>query len=486
MTIQNSIGAPVSAFGKTLIDDANQPAAVSTLFDNAALTPATVAPGDLLLIQDISSGKVARTVTAQDVANLSGGGAAPINATYVVKATADLATLTNGQALGALATGMVKNTTTAGVGTLSLGVQGTDYYAPGGVDVAISDGGTGASTNTAGINNLVSGASLTPTTVASSDLVLVQDFSDSLNLKSVTAQSIADLGPGGSAAPGDATYIVKLASDLGGLPNAQALGSLATGLLKSTTTTGTVSIGVPNTDFLAPDATLISIALLGTAADKTIYTTGVDTWAETGLTAAGRALIDDATASDQRTTLGLGTIATQNSNAVTITGGTITGITPLTVSVGGTGQASFTAYSVIIGGTLSTNPIQSVSTLGTSGQFLTSQGAGAPPIWTTGGGGGGGSDGTHFRVQAFISPVLYYYDQNVSSVTSSGTGFITVNFTTAFTVGPVLTLCASNMPTSSVMTYTANSTTSVTAKCIAASGFGTNPGYIWLAGFGSL
>lgn len=55
------------------------------------------------------------------------------------------------------------------------------------------------------------------------------------------------------------------------------------------------------------------------------------------ITAAGHALLDDANAAAQRTTLGLGTIATQNSNSVSITGGTITGITALTVAVGGTG-----------------------------------------------------------------------------------------------------------------------------------------------------
>jgi hypothetical protein len=43
-----------------------------------------------------------------------------------------------------------------------------------------------------------------------------------------------------------------------------------------------------------------------------------------------------------RTALGLGTIATQNSNAVTITGGSITGITDLAIADGGTGASNVT------------------------------------------------------------------------------------------------------------------------------------------------
>ena len=57
----------------------------------------------------------------------------------------------------------------------------------------------------------------------------------------------------------------------------------------------------------AYDAGLESISDLVTLADQSIYLTGPDTYAVYTLTAAGRALLDDPTATAQRTTLGLGT-----------------------------------------------------------------------------------------------------------------------------------------------------------------------------------
>jgi len=60
------------------------------------------------------------------------------------------------------------------------------------------------------------------------------------------------------------------------------------------------------------DAGLLSIAGLTTLADRSIYTTASDTYAVYTLTAAGRAILDDADASAQRTTLGLGTAAVVN------------------------------------------------------------------------------------------------------------------------------------------------------------------------------
>ncbi len=53
----------------------------------------------------------------------------------------------------------------------------------------------------------------------------------------------------------------------------------------------------------------------------------------------------------------------------------------VTVAQGGSGRASTTAYAVICGGTTSTAAEQSVSGLGSSGNVLTSNGAGALPTW---------------------------------------------------------------------------------------------------------
>lgn len=53
----------------------------------------------------------------------------------------------------------------------------------------------------------------------------------------------------------------------------------------------------------------------------------------------------------------------------------------LSVPRGGSGAGSFSAYSVICGGTTSTDSLQNVSGVGTSGQVLTSNGVGALPTW---------------------------------------------------------------------------------------------------------
>ena len=50
-------------------------------------------------------------------------------------------------------------------------------------------------------------------------------------------------------------------------------------------------------------------------------------------------------------------------------------------SGGGTGLTTYTPYSVVAGGTTATGALQQVSGVGTAGQVLTSNGAGALPTW---------------------------------------------------------------------------------------------------------
>lgn len=61
------------------------------------------------------------------VVAVAGSGVAPSNSKYVVEGTVD-ANLPNAQFTGALATGLIKNTTTTGV--LSIAVVNTDYLVP--------------------------------------------------------------------------------------------------------------------------------------------------------------------------------------------------------------------------------------------------------------------------------------------------------------------------------------------------------------------
>jgi hypothetical protein len=142
---------------------------------------------------------------------------------------------------------------------------------------------------------------------------------------------------------GAGTGITVGADDVALTGQALALHNLATNGFFVRTGTATVSarsvatsgngISVSNGDGVAANPTfslsaaLDSVGGLTPAADRIAYYTGASTAALATLTSFGRSLIDDADAAAGRTTLGLGTIATQDANNVAITGGSIDNIT---------------------------------------------------------------------------------------------------------------------------------------------------------------
>ncbi|WP_291813831.1 hypothetical protein, partial [Limnobacter sp.] len=93
----------------------------------------------------------------------------------------------------------------------------------------------------------------------------------------------------------------------------------------STAADARVNLGIDiGVNVQAYDVALTSIAGLTTTLDQSIYLTAADTYATYSLTAAGRALLDDADAAAQRTTLGLGALATLAAvDATTITDGSV-------------------------------------------------------------------------------------------------------------------------------------------------------------------
>lgn len=167
-------------------------------------------------------------------------------------------------------------------------------------------------------------------------------ISDAGTIASQSAAAVAITG-------GSVTGITDLAVADGGTGASTAaaartnLGSTTVGdavFVAATAAAARTAIGtVIGTDVQAYDAELAALAGLTSAADKGVQFTGAGTAGTFDLTAAGRALIDDADASAQRTTLGLGSIATQAASSVSITGGSVTGITDLAVADGGTGAS---------------------------------------------------------------------------------------------------------------------------------------------------
>lgn len=140
----------------------------------------------------------------------------------------------------------------------------------------------------------------------------------------VAAVAVPASGLTVSAAGEGVTQTLALANDL-----AAVEGLASTGIVRRTAAdTWSAGTGISTAEITNSAVTYAKVQNVS-ATDKLLgrATTGAGVIEEIVCTAAGRALLDDTSAAAQRTTLGLGTMATQDSSNVAITGGTITGVT---------------------------------------------------------------------------------------------------------------------------------------------------------------
>ena len=151
--------------------------------------------------------------------------------------------------------------------------------------------------------------SLTEAAIADGDYIVFNDATDSNAPKKEALADVATLFAGTGLSASSSVLSVDASQT-----QITSVGTIGTGTWQGTAIADSyISSASTWNSKQAGDAGLTSISGLTTAADKMIYTTGSDTYAVTDLTATARTLLDDASTSAMRTTLGLGTSATLDS-----------------------------------------------------------------------------------------------------------------------------------------------------------------------------
>jgi hypothetical protein len=231
---------------------------------------------------------------------------------------------------------------------------------------------------------------------------------------------------------------VKLLASSAGTTNVSSITFGSTGLTPSTATTGAVTVGGT-----------LAIANGGTGSTSTTYCS----------------LTTNVTGTLPIANGGTGSASTAYCSLTT----NVTGTLP--VANGGTGATTQTAYAVLCGGTTSTGAYQSIASVGTSGQILTSNGAGALPTFQAAG--GGFASGTVMLFAQTAAPTGWTKntttgDNSALRVTTgaASTGG-SVGFTTAF---------ASQTPTGSVAISTVSGSAGATTLTVPQIPSHTHPG----------
>ncbi|QDP59397.1 MAG: putative fiber protein [Prokaryotic dsDNA virus sp.] len=206
----------------------------------------------------------------------------------------------------------------------------SDTYA---VASLTSYGRTLVSTNDAGAARSALGLGTAATQDVGTTANDVVQLDGSSRLPAVDGSQLTNL-PTASDASETTKGIIEIAT------NAEATAATATDKALVPSNISSIALSSFNDDlsYQPLDAGLTSISGLTTAADKMIYTTASDTYAVADLTTAGRALLDDADAAAQRTTLGLGTAATSASTDFLASTAAINDLSDVTITAAAAGE----------------------------------------------------------------------------------------------------------------------------------------------------
>lgn len=264
--------------------------------------------------------------------------------------------------------------TNLGLGTIATQNANTVNITGGNIsgitDLAIADGGTGQSTANGAFN------ALAPSQVGQTGRYLKTDGTntawDSIDISTSDISGTLPIANGGTAATTASGARSSLGLAIGTDVQAYNAGLQDISGLAKTNTNFIVANG---TNWVAQSGATARTSLgLGSIATQNASSVGITGGAITGVSITNisdLAIADGGTgasnATDARTNLGLGSIATQNAYNVTITGGSITGITDLAVADGGTGASTAAGARTNLGlGTIATQNSNSVSITGGS------------------------------------------------------------------------------------------------------------------------
>jgi len=305
--------AKIADSGVTSVKIADDAVITSKIAD-ANVTQAKMASGSVNTAQLVDSGVTQVKLASDAVDTVNIADSAVVNAKIANSTiSAEKLNLASGSIDGSVISG-----STILSGSFASGVVDTEDIA----DNAVTFGKMQQVSSDVLVGRATAGSGdLEAITLTSAGRALLDDANASAQRTTLGLGSIATQNASGVAITGGTAILssgtLSYATINGGVITGITDLAIADGGTGASTASGArANLGLAiGSDVQAYDAGLQSIAGLTTASGQIIYTTGSDTYATSTITAAGRALIDDASATAQRATLGLGSLAIQNTVA---------------------------------------------------------------------------------------------------------------------------------------------------------------------------